>query len=64
MIENNITSRIVVVNDGFYWNISAQKKRTGDYKDGWGRKIVDKLDATNNTYENMGNVLMIMQSCL
>lgn len=37
--------------DGFYWNISAQKKRTGDYKDGWGRKIVDKLDATNNTYK-------------
>lgn len=37
--------------DGFYWNVSEQKKRSGDYKDGWGRTIVDKLNATNNTYK-------------
>ena len=37
--------------NGYYWNISAQKKKIGDYKDGWGRTIQDRVNATNNTYK-------------
>ncbi len=37
--------------DGFYWDISLQKKKTDNYKDGWGREIVDQLHSTNNTYK-------------
>lgn len=37
--------------DGFYWDISLQKKSTDNFKDGWGREIVDQLNSTNNTYK-------------
>lgn len=37
--------------DGFYWDISLQKKSTDDFKDGWGREIADQLNSTNNTYK-------------
>ena len=37
--------------DGFYWDISLQKKSTDNFKDGWGREIADQLNSTNNTYK-------------
>ena len=37
--------------DGFYWDISLQKKNTDNFKDGWGREIADQLHYTNNTYK-------------
>ena len=31
--------------NGFFWNIGAQKQIQGDFKDGWGRNIVNHLNA-------------------
>lgn len=31
--------------DGFFWNIGAHKQLQGDFKDGWGRTVVNHLNA-------------------
>ena len=37
--------------NGFYWELSAQKKISGNFKDGWGRTIPEHLNSTNNVYK-------------
>lgn len=31
--------------DGFFWTVGAQKELQGDYKDGWGRHVINHLNA-------------------
>lgn len=31
--------------DGFFWNVGAHKQLQGDFKDGWGRTVVNHLNA-------------------
>lgn len=35
--------------DGWYWDVSLQKKIAGDFKDGWGRKVPEHLNSVNNS---------------
>lgn len=31
--------------DGFFWNVDAQKQLQGEYKDAWGNKVINALNA-------------------
>lgn len=37
--------------DGFYWELSMQKKISSDFKDGWGRTIPEHLNSETNMYK-------------
>ncbi len=30
---------------GIYWNVALQKHKTGDFKDGWGREVIDRVES-------------------
>lgn len=45
----NLTHRGNV--DGFYWDLSLQKKISGNFKDGWGREIPEHLNSETNMYK-------------
>ncbi|BBB91840.1 TonB-dependent receptor plug domain-containing protein [Methylomusa anaerophila] len=47
--QYNISHRGSV--NGFFWDISGQKKLQGDFKDGWGRTVRDRINVTNNSFK-------------